>query len=64
MYSQQINNPLMNTTVLEIQTETSHDESIFIKRYNSVVNCYNRNVDEDKPRLEVIVGNSFIFKIS
>jgi hypothetical protein len=64
MDSEQIGNPLMNTAVLEIQTETAKDESTFIKRYNSVVNCYNRNVDEDKPKLEVIVGNQFIFKLS
>lgn len=47
----------MNTTVLEIQPNNNDDESTFIKRYNAVVNCYNRYVDSDKPKMEVIVGN-------
>lgn len=51
MDSEQLGKPLMNTAVLEIQKEGEGGESTFIERYNSVVNCYNRHAEEERPKM-------------
>ena len=53
----------MNTTVLEIQCESVKEQG-FIARYNQVINAYNKYGEESDPKMEVMVGNPFIYKIS
>jgi hypothetical protein len=55
--------PLVNTAVMDIQTE-GEEETAFIVRYNQVINAYNKYAEEGSPKMEVMVGNGFIKKIS
>jgi hypothetical protein len=52
-----------NTAVMETQAETE-EESAFIVRYNQVITVYNKYAEDGQPKMEVMVGNSFITKIS
>ena len=53
----------INTTVMDIETEY-HEESAFIVRYNQVIYAYNKYAEEGSQKMEVMVGSSFLKKVS
>lgn len=63
MQGEELKTPILTNAVLDMQTE-GEQESAFIVRYNQVITVFNRYAEEGTPKMEVMVGNRFIKKVS